>query len=108
MKKLTNDLYSVAKNLKALTQKTEKLAKELDRIQKASAKTVKKPVQAKGKRVTASEAILAIVQKSKKGVDAGTLKMKTGFNSQKIRDNIYRLKKQGKIKTVSRGIYKVV
>ena len=107
MTKLTKDLHSVAKSLKALTKKTEKLAKELDKLQKAKTKVTKKPVQPKGKRVTASEAILAIAKRSKNGVDARALKQKTGFNSQKIRDNIYRLKKQGKIKTVSRGVYRI-
>jgi len=108
MKKLAKDLHSVAKTLKALTQKTEKLAKELDKLQKVKTKAAKRPVQPKAKKVTASEAILAIAKKSKNGVNADTLKKKTGFNSQKIRDNIYRLKKQGKIKTVSRGVYQVV
>ena len=107
MKKLTKDLQSIAKSLKVLTQKTEKLAREFDKLQKTKTKVTKKAVQPKGKKVTANEAILAILKRSKNGVDAGTLREKTGFNSQKIRDNIYRLKKQGKVKGVGRGIYKI-
>jgi len=33
------------------------------------------------------------------------LKKKTGFEGRKIKDIIYRLKKQGKIKSLGKGIY---
>jgi hypothetical protein len=116
MKDVKRELQSIAKALKSLTQKTEKMAKEIDKAKKAAApkkarrkkraatvpkkKPGRKPVQK-----TASEVILNIIGKSRKGVDAATLRAKTGFNSQKIRDNIYRLSKRGAIKSPRKGFY---
>lgn len=59
---------------------------------------------------SASEAILSIMiqSRSKKGVATALLQKKTGFNNQKIRDNIYKLTKRHKIKRVGRGVYTVV
>jgi hypothetical protein len=59
---------------------------------------------------SASEAILSIMiqSRSKKGVATALLQKKTGFNNQKIRDNIYKLTKRRKIKRVGRGVYTVV
>jgi len=55
MKELKKDLQSMAKSLKALTQKTERMAKELDKLEKAQApkkqkakpRTTRKPVAKK-------------------------------------------------------------
>ena len=115
MKALKRELQSVVKALKLLTQKTEKIAKKLDKLEapktvkkqqkRVKTKTVKRAVTRKPKKVTAGEALMRIIKASRKGVSAAVLKNKTGFNDQKIRDNIYRLKKQGKIKAVSRGFY---
>lgn len=58
-------------------------------------------------KTSASEVILSIMKssRSKKGVATALLQKKTGFNNQKIRDNIYKLTKRGKIKRVGRGVY---
>ena len=121
MKALKSNLQSVVKSLKALTQKTEKIAKRLDRLEKAvpakkprakarveakpAKKRVAKKVAVKRTKVTASDTLMSIIKGSRKGVDSTTLERKTGFNNQKIRDNIFKLTKQGKIKRVGRGIY---
>jgi len=59
---------------------------------------------------SASEVILSIMtqSRSKKGVATALLQKKTGFNNQKIRDNIYKLTKRRKIKRVGRGVYTIV
>jgi len=59
---------------------------------------------------SASEVILSIMKQSRstKGVATALLQKKTGFNNQKIRDNIYKLTKRRKIKRVGRGFYRVV
>ena len=59
---------------------------------------------------SASEVILSIMKQSrgKKGVATALLQKKTGFNNQKIRDNIYKLTKRRKIKRVGRGVYSIV
>ena len=54
---------------------------------------------------TAADSVLAIVNRSKKGVNSATLAEKTGFDSKKIANIVFKLRKQGKIKSVGRGIY---
>ena len=142
MKALKKELQSVVKNLKSLTQKTERISKRIDKLAKAQApkkakarpkarpkarkkarpkarkkararvkaRPVKKKVARKAParkkvKVTGSDAVLKIIKRSKKGVGTAVLKQKTGFKEKKIRDIIYRLKKQRKIKSVQKGFY---
>ena len=111
MKQMKKDLKAVAKDLKRLTQKTDKMIRRLEKldkpqaVKKPKAKAVKKAVAKKVKKVAAGEAVLAIIKRSRKGVDKATLIKKTGFEGRKIGDVIYRLKKQRKIKSAGRGIY---
>ncbi len=113
MKELKSDLQSMGKSLRALTQKTEKMAKELDRLEKSQApkrpkvkpKAVKKAVAKKPAKLTAGGTVLAIVKRSRKGIDKATLIKKTGFKGRKIGDIVYRLKKEGKIKKDRKGLY---
>jgi hypothetical protein len=134
MANLKSDIAAVTRTLKQLTKKTEQLAKRVDKLSKPKAPKkpkAKKAVKAKAKRravakkrvapkkraaaksapkKSASEAILSIMiqSRSKKGVATALLQKKTGFNNQKIRDNIYKLTKRRKIKRVGRGVYTVV
>ena len=48
---------------------------------------------------------MAIIKRSKKGVAIGTLKEKTGFQGQKLYNVLSMLKKQGKVKNPSKGVY---
>lgn len=132
MSALKSDLAAVTRTLKQLSRKTEKLAKKVDKLEKAKAAKkpkAKKTAKAKAKRKvvakkravakksavrrpakqSASEVILSIMKRStsKKGVATALLQKKTGFNNQKIRDNIYKLTKRGKIERVGRGVYTV-
>jgi len=113
MKKLKRDLKSVLKSLKVLEEKTKQMAKKVDKLEKAQApkgpkgepKAAKKTVAKKPTRVSANETVLAIIKRSGKGIDTATLKKKTGFEGRKIGDIIFRLRKQGKIKSERKGLY---
>ena len=119
MKQLKNDMQAVAKDLKRLIQKTEKMIKQLEKpdkaqaakkpkakkVEKPAAGKAKKPVAGKAEKVTAADTVLAIIKRSRNGIDEATLRNKTGFEGRKIRDLIYRLKKQGKIKSERKGLY---
>ncbi len=111
MKQLEKDLKAIAKDLKKLTQKTEKMVNRLKKLDKAQAakkpkaKAVRKTTAKKPTRVSASGTVLDIVNRSRKGIDTATLEKKTGFEGRKIRDTIFRLRKQGKIKSERKGIY---
>ncbi len=111
MKQLEKDLKAIGKDLKKLTQKAEKIIKQFERLEKAQAakkpkaKAVKKAITKKPTRMSASGTVLAIIKRSRKGIDTATLEKKTGFEGRKIRDIIFRLRKQGKIKSERKGIY---
>ena len=117
MGQLQKDLQFVVKNLKALTKKTEVMARKLDRLEKAGEKAVKakvkkvkkvipkKPVDKKAKKVTATDTVLAIINKSRNGVNTATIKQKTGFDEIKVRNIVFRLKKQKKIRSKLKGVY---
>ena len=111
MNQLEKDLKAVAKDLKRLTQKTEKMIKQLEKPKKAQAakkpkaKAVKKAVTKKPAKLSASDTVLAIIKRSRKAVDKAALTKKTGFKDSNIRTILYRLSKQGKIKTEGKGLY---
>ena len=119
---LKRDLQAVKKDIVALQKKMEKLLKAYERPQKAKAvkRTKKKVVKARPKRavkmrkttrkkktpaITATEQVLKIVRRSRKGVDVPMLKAKTGFDDKKVRNIVFRASKEGKIKKIGRGIY---
>ncbi len=119
---LKRDLQAVGRDIKALEKKLAKLIKAYEKPQrpKAAKKAKRKTVKAKTKRravvkktvrrkkalqMTATEQILKIIKRSRKGVDVPTLKTKTGFQDKKVRNIIFRASKEGKIKKVGRGIY---
>ena len=122
---LKKDLMSLKKEFKAVEKKMEMLLKAVEKVgnvPKAAAKkavTTKivktkaikkapanKVVAKKAKpQATATEQILGIIKRFKKGVDVPTLKEKTGFDDKKVRNIVFRASKEGKIKKSGRGIY---
>ena len=119
---LKKDLHAVKRDIKALEKKMEKLLNDYGQPQKpkAAKKAKRKTVKVKTKRaaavkkaapkkkaskMTATEQILKIIKRSRKGVDVPTLKTKTGFEDKKVRNIIFRASKEGKIKKVGREIY---
>ncbi|MDY6955072.1 MAG: hypothetical protein SWE60_26520 [Thermodesulfobacteriota bacterium] len=117
MKQLKKDLQAVSKELKALAKKTEKMMKAVQKLDKAQAvkkpkakaktktKTVRKPATKKARAVTATDAVLKLIKRTKKGIDAPSLIKKTGFDERKVRNILFRAFKQGKIKRAGRGNY---
>ena len=115
MKQLKKDLQSLVKDLKSLTRQTERIRKKLYRLEKsgtvkksmrkARAKSTKKTTAERSKKRSASDTVLGIVTRNRKGVNTATLRERTGFKENNIRMIVYRLKKRGEIKSVARGIY---
>ena len=101
------DTYRKSKGRK-LIQKTETMTKQIERARaakKPKAKSVKKAITKKPTTVSASRTLLAIIQRSRKGVDTAALKKKTGFEERQIWNVINSLKSRGIIKSGGRGIY---
>ena len=113
LKQLKKELQAVSKTLKQLTLKTEKMVKKLDKLDKLEKPKPIKKAKAKAKRkvtkkpvkVSAAATVLAVIKRSRKGVDVATLRKKTGFESRKISGIVQRFKKEGKIKNSAKGIY---
>ena len=119
---LKRDLQSLNKDIKALGKTIDKLIKEFDKSKKANvkkkvtakpvkAKTIKKAparkasAKKKPAQPTATDQVLKIINKSKKGVNIKTLMEKTSFNQKKVTNILQRTFKQGKIKRVGKGVY---
>ena len=111
---ITKDLQAVSKELAKLVKQTENLAAALGKVEKPKAKSVKtmtkaravaKKAPAKGGQKTDTDKVLAIINRSKKGVDTAALMKKTGFDQKKVRNILHRTYKQGKIKRAEKGIY---
>ncbi len=119
---LKKDLQALNRDIKALEKKMEKLIAAAGKSEKpkvakkttaksVNAKTTKRsPVQKAPSRKrtaqpTATDQVLNIIKRSKKGVNAATLMMKTGFDLEKVRNILQRTYKQGKIKRVEKGVY---
>ena len=133
MKELDVALKAVVEGLKTLAQGVEKIAKKLEDVvpneqpkakpKKAAVKksaskkaTSKKAVakksglkKASAKKApvkkTAADTVLAIINRSKKGIDSATLVKKTGFDKKKVANIVFKLRKQGKVKSVAKGVY---
>ncbi len=125
MKNLKKKLQTINRELKALAKKVDKIVVAVGKLEKPKvakkpkAKVVKrKPVRktvakkvavkkpaAKKTTKTAIDTVLTIIRRSKKGVNTATLMKKTGFSEKQIHNNVYKLKKQGKVKSVGRGVY---
>ncbi len=126
MKNLKKDVQAVTKGLKALTRKTEAMAKKVAKLEEAQAAKkrkvkakvtkkapVRKKVAAKKKapakkraaKLTATDQVVNIIKRSKKGVDAPTLMKKTGLADKTVRNILFRASKQRKIKRSGRGLY---
>jgi len=120
-KNLKKDLMAVNKAIKALSKKIEKMIVVADTLEsakavkKAKTKTVKKApakektikakpaATKKALQATAADTVFGFIKRSKKGINTGALVVKTGFNQKKIANIIYKLKKQGNIKSFGKG-----
>ena len=116
------DLQALNKDIKALEKKMDTLIAEAGKTEKPNvakkstakpvkAKTTKKapakkaPAQKGSAKPTATDQVLKIIKRSKKGVNIKTLMDKTSFNQKKVTNILQRTFKQGKIKRVGRGLY---
>ena len=109
---LSEALGALSEEIKGY-QKVQKKAPKTVKPKVSRAKAVKKKAAARKAaapakvKKTAPEVVLGIIQSSTGGVKVAVLKEKTGYNEKKIANSIYRLKKQGKIKTTGRGVYTI-
>jgi len=117
---MKTELTAIKKDLTAISKKLENLLKAVEKSEKATVtkaskakavkatpakKAPKAPAKKKAVQITATDQILKIINRSKKGVNTAVLMKKTGFDQKKVRNILNRTFKQGKIKRVDKGIY---
>jgi len=117
---IKTELTAMTKDLTAISKKLDNLLKAVEKSEKATVtkaskakavkaqpakKAPKAPAKKKAVTVTATDQVLKIINRSKRGVDTATLMIKTGFDRKKVTNIIHRTFKQGKIKKTDRGVY---
>ena len=125
MKEIQSVLKIVSDGLKMIAQGIEAISGKVDEIAKTQAAAKPKakkptPAAAKSKKAakapakkaaaapTAGETVLNIICESEQGVDTATIMKKTGYDRKKVANMVYRLSKQGKIKSLQKGVYSKV
>jgi predicted Rossmann fold nucleotide-binding protein DprA/Smf involved in DNA uptake len=118
-------LKAIADGLKIMAKGVDSVANQVNKLAKSEAKTAakpkpaypkaakataaKKPVKktaAKAKKTdSATDVVLNFIQKADNPVDNSKISKETGFDTKKVSNIMYRLKKQGKVKNVDRGTY---
>ncbi len=112
-KSLKTLLPFISEALKGFSNETKKLVTQVDMLDSTQAagmvskkkKSSQKPAVRKTAALTATDVVLRIIRRYKKGVGISTLKAKTGFDDKKISNVVHRAVEQGKIRRVRRGVY---
>ena len=108
MNDLKMSLRKVASDLMKAAKEVEKLAGKLAAKTEAKAKPVKKAakkVLKKTAQPAAADTVYKVIARLKKGANMATIKQKTGYDNKKIHNLVYKLKKQGKIISETKGVY---
>ena len=112
MNDLKMTLKKVARELTKAAKEVEKLAGKLEAQTKSSTAPKKKaagknPLKqtVSAKQPTAADTVFGIIKRYKKGANIATINQKTGYDNKKIHNLVYKLKKQGKIKSETKGVY---
>lgn len=83
-------------------EKTERPARE---TKKSKTTRSRKKTTRKSKKKSATDVVHNLIIESQEGVNIETLSQQSGYDPKKIYNIVYRLKKQGKIKSGKKGIY---
>jgi hypothetical protein len=96
-----------AEPVKRLERKTRAKPKKRAPVRKkVRIRKVARPKRKSARKLSDTAKVLQAIKGHKKGVDIPTLKKKTGFADSKVRAIVFRASKEGKIKRVSRGVYR--
>jgi predicted Rossmann fold nucleotide-binding protein DprA/Smf involved in DNA uptake len=103
MKDLKKSLEKVASDLNKAAKQVEKLAGNLEA---KPAKTAAKKVSNRtATQPTVADTVYKVIARLKNGANMAAIKQKTGYDNKKIHNLVYKLKKQGKIKSETKGVY---
>jgi predicted Rossmann fold nucleotide-binding protein DprA/Smf involved in DNA uptake len=109
LKSMADGFYSISRQLNDLTKNDGKKSTQVKLEKKrtiAKPKAKKKATPPKKRATASTDVVFEIINKAKTPVDNINISKKTGFDAKKVANVVYRLKRQGKIKSVDRGTYK--
>ena len=107
IQQLAESVAAIVAAMEKLTQPD--LPQEQEKVKRAPTRKkviIKDGVVAKIKRIPATQIVYDLIQKSQQGMDTAALMKTTGFDQRKVHNIIFRLKKQGLVKRVGRGVHK--
>jgi hypothetical protein len=93
------------KDVDRLMAKLDRLENLIKAAMESGGYPLKGPVGARKTAVTAVDMVFDVIKRSRQGLGFADIQAKTGFGDKKIRNIIFRLNKNGKIKRKSRGLY---
>jgi predicted Rossmann fold nucleotide-binding protein DprA/Smf involved in DNA uptake len=115
MNKLQNQLKSISASLMNLSRKVETISQQLEKLKPPKtttkkAKASKTRIQAVSKRRPAAEStvidsVFEVIKKSRGRATTAKVKEITGLGARQVSNALYKLTKQGKIISISRGVY---
>lgn len=114
MKALAKGVESVAERLDALSKQPEKAEQEQAAKESPGKKTTAAKKRKKGSakekktQAPASERVFALIAENPEGISIEALRETTGYGSKKLHNIVYKLKKQNRVKSEKRGVYKAV
>lgn len=119
LQQIRNELQTIVSHLQQLTASVANIVAALENANGAkiaSPKTKRAPVRKKVvvkngmvetiKRVPSTKIVYDLLKKSGQGADIAALMRVTGYDQRKVYNIVFRLKKEGKIESVERGIYR--
>jgi uncharacterized protein (UPF0128 family) len=119
LQQVRDELRSITKNLAQITSSIGVIVAALEKINgekspqlKSKRAPVRKKLVVKDgvvetiKRVPATKIVFDVLSKSDQGMDTNALMTATGYDQRKVYNVVFRLKKEGKIESVARGIYR--
>ena len=96
---------AAAKKVVAKKAAAKKAAAKKAAAKKAAARKAVAKKAAPAQQVTMLDSVFDIIKRTKKGVTVAQLKERTKLNPRQLSHALYKLTKQGKIQTKSRGLY---
>lgn len=107
MGEMEKELRQISRTLNQLARKLDQVTTKAVGKPKALAKAGKKPTRKAKLEKSGPEVIMALIKARKNGMDTATLRSRTGFSGQRVRSIVWELSKKGKIKRLSKGLYKI-
>ena len=105
---MADGLYSISQQVNDLNKNDGKKSTKVKLVRKrakAKSKMAMKAGAPKKKAAASTDVVFEIINKANRPVDNAKISEKTGYDAKKVANVVYRLKKQGKIKSIDRGTY---